>query len=93
MDLTEDYTANGHVCGIDRKNRDDLEIHRAKGHTAFHTDCSHCVKAKGVTHHRRRLAKDKLETEIQADFLFISMVGGTGEKDSSMKVLVLKEMY
>ena len=98
QDVTDDFTATGHVCGIDRKRKDELEIHRAKGHMPFHADCSHCVKAKGVSHHRRRVAKDKLQTEIQADFVFISMIGETvevfeGERESSLKVLALKEMY
>ena len=98
QDVTDDFNVTGHVCGIDRKNRDELEIHRAKGHMPFHADCSHCVKAKGVSHHRRRVEKNKLQTEIQADFVFISMVGETvevfeGERESSLKVLALKEMY
>ena len=58
----------GQIYGIDRKQLDELEVHRSKGHTPFHPQCEHCLKAKGVKQYRRR-NENKLETEIQADFL------------------------
>ena len=59
----------GQLCEIDRKQLDELEVHRCKGHTPFHPHCEHCLKAKGVKQHRRR-NENKVETEIQADFLY-----------------------
>lgn len=51
-----------------------------------------------MTQHRRRVAQDKLETEVQADFLYVSLVGQTvemckGEQNRTLRVLVLKEMF
>ena len=64
----------GHVHAVKRGNRDELEIHRAKGHMPFHLDCEHCIKAKGVHQHRRKTDKG-LNTEVAADFMFLSCVG------------------
>ena len=80
-----------------RGNRDELEVHRAKGHVPFHPDCEHCIKAKGVHQHRRKTDKG-LPTEVAADFMFLSCVGerisieesGSPNLDdrSSLKILV-----
>ena len=85
-----------------RGNRDELEVHRAKGHVPFHPDCEHCIKAKGVHHHRRKTDKG-LATEVAADFMFLSCVGerisieesGSPNLDdrSSLKILVVREAY
>ena len=96
VDHVSDLT--GQLCGLKGRHQDELEVHRAKGHMPFSADCSHCLKAKGMSQHRRRVAKDKLETEIQADFLFVSLVGEIvemfeGEQDRTLRVLVLKEMF
>ena len=67
--VTGSEVETGQLCGIDRKQLDELEVHRSKGHTPFHPQCEHCLKAKGVKQHRRR-NENKVETEIQADFLY-----------------------
>ena len=42
VDLGDSLTG-GHVCGIGGlKNRDELEVHRSKGHIPFHPDCERC---------------------------------------------------
>ena len=88
----------GHVSAVKRGNRDELEVHRAKGHVPFHPDCEHCIKAKGVHQHRRKTDKG-LATEVAADFMFLSCVGerisieesGSPNLDdrSSLKILVV----
>ena len=70
-----DSSVSGHVSAVKRGNRDELEVHRAKGHVPFHPDCEHCIKAKGVHQHRRKTDKG-LATEDAADFMFLSCVGG-----------------
>ena len=92
----------GHVSAVKRGNRDELEVHRAKGHVPFHPDCEHCIKAKGVHQHRRKTDKG-LATEVAADFMFLSCVGerisieesGSPNLDdrSSLKILVVREAY
>ena len=68
ISVTGTEVESGQICGIDRKQLDELEVHRSKGHTPFHPQFEHCLKAKGVKQYRRR-NENKLETEIQADFL------------------------
>ena len=87
----------GHVQAVKRGNRDELEIHRAKGHMPFHPDCEQCIKAKGVHQHRRKTDKG-LNTEVAADFMFLSCVGekiSVEEREShnSFKVLVVRESF
>ena len=85
----------GHVQAVKRGNRDELEIHRAKGHMPFHPDC-----AKGVHQHRRKTDKglNTEVTEVAADFMFLSCVGEKisveeRESQNSFKVLVVHESF
>ena len=65
---------NGHVAAVSQRTKEDLEVHRARGHVPYHPDCEHCVKSRGVTQHRRRSERG-LETEVVADFMFLDAVG------------------
>ena len=87
----------GQLFGLKRRNVDELHIHRAKGHMPFHPECEHCLKSKGVFQHRKRTEKG-LQSEIVADFMYLSGVGETiavEEQPSaaSVKVLVLRESF
>ncbi|CAE7278428.1 unnamed protein product [Symbiodinium sp. CCMP2592] len=87
----------GHVAVVSQKTKEDLEIHRAKGHMPFHPDCEHCLKSRGVTQHRRKSERG-VETEIVADFMFLDSSGETisvaeRQTSSSFKVLVLREAF
>ena len=89
--------ANGYVAAVPQRTKEDLEVHRARGHVPYHPDCEHCVKSRGVTQHRRRSEKG-LETEVVADFMFLDAVGesiGVVERQTggSIKVLVLREAF
>ena len=89
--------ANGHVAAVSQRTKDDLEVHRARGHVPYHPDCEHCVKSRGVTQHRRRSEKG-LETEVVADFMFLDAVGESisvveRQTGGSIKVLVLREAF
>ena len=87
----------GHVAVVSQKTKEDLEVHRAKGHMPFHPDCEHCLKSRGVTQHRRKSERG-VETEIVADFMFLDSSGETisvaeRQTSSSFKVLVLREAF
>ncbi|CAE7038113.1 unnamed protein product [Symbiodinium sp. CCMP2592] len=87
----------GHVAVVSQKTKEDLEIHRAKGHMPFHPDCEHCLKSRGVTQHRRKSERG-VETEIVADFMFLDSSGemisvAERQTSSSFKVLVLREAF
>ena len=89
--------ANGHVAAVSQRTKEDLEVHRARGHVPYHPDCEHCVKSRGVTQHRRRSEKG-LETEVVADFMFLDAVGESisvveRQTGGSIKVLVLREAF
>ena len=72
----------------------ELTAHRLRGHTPFEPTCLHCQKARGVHQHRRRTASG-LQTEIQADYFFISAEGqvSTERAPGSIKCLALKECF
>lgn len=53
---------------------EELQIHRIKGHNPFHPSCPDCIKAKGVSQHRRKTNRG-LETTVCADFMFLSCKG------------------
>ena len=58
------------VLKNNQRVRQSLEEHRNQGHFPFHEDCLSCSSAKSVTQRRRR-NKDKIYSEISADFFFI----------------------
>ena len=87
----------GHVAVLSRRTQEELEVHRTKGHVPFHPDCEHCVKSREVNRHRRRL-EHGLETEIVADFMYLSAAGESisvveRQSGDTMKILVLREAF
>lgn len=73
-----------------------LEQHRLQGHTPFDPRCVICARGKTVFQRRKR-TPDRLETEIQADFAFLTKRGELLEDDVNtegcFKVLVLTEVF
>ena len=92
-----------HVCGAEdegfgvhrltRASEEALQKHRMQGHVPFDPRCSLCARGKSVFHHRRRRA-NMLETEVQADFAFLTTRGEVVSEDApgTIKVLVLTEL-
>ena len=64
-----------------------------QGHVPFDPRCTLCARGKSVLHHRRRRA-NMLETEVQADFAFLTTRGEVVSEDApgTIKVLVLTEL-
>ena len=54
----------------------ELLAHKLRGHTPYMPWCVHCQKSKGVTHHRRRSADEKLQIVLAADFFYIDDLKG-----------------
>ena len=92
-----------HVCGAEdegfgvhrltRASEEALQKHRMQGHVPFDPRCTLCARGKSVFHHRRRRA-NMLETEVQADFAFLTTRGEVVSEDApgTIKVLVLTEL-
>ena len=82
------------VCPMTRAAEQALEQHRLQGHNPFDPRCVICARSKSVFQHRRR--KDQLlESELQADFGFVTQRGEiVNSEDEGMifKVLVLTEL-
>ena len=70
-----------------------LRQHRLQGHVPFDPRCLECAKGK-TTFQRRRRRENLLESELQADFAYISSRGELtdDEVDHCYKVLVLSEL-
>ena len=70
-----------------------LETHRMQGHIPYNPRCIICPCGKSTFQHRRR-REGTLETEIQADFGFLTTRGEmvNDEADGTFKVLVLTEL-
>ena len=70
-----------------------LRQHRLQGHVPYDPRCLECTKGKTTFQHRRR-KENLLESELQADFAFISSRGELtdDEVDHCYKVLVLSEL-
>ncbi|CAE7839740.1 unnamed protein product [Symbiodinium sp. CCMP2592] len=86
----------GNVSAMTVKMKEDLEVHRMRGHIPFMPGCPHCQKTRGVTQYRRGKEVGNRPAELQADFCFINLVTGTFVKDQpnapNMKILVMTEM-
>ena len=82
------------VCPLTRAAEQALEQHRLQGHDPFDPRCVICARSKSVFQHRRR--KDQLlESELQADFGFVTPQRGeivNSEDEGIFKVLVLTEL-
>ena len=71
----------------------ELEQHRNQGHTPHNPHCLECSRGRTTFAHRRR-SSDVIETEVQADFGFLSQEGEISEIEQSgaIRVLVLTEL-
>eukprot|EP00435_Cladocopium_sp_Y103_P024700 s2809_g6.t1 len=70
-----------------------LETHRMQGHVPHDPRCTICARGKSTFQHRRR-REGALETEVQADFGFLTTRGEMvdDEAEGTIKVLVLTEL-
>ena len=69
-----------------------LRQHRLQGHVPFDPRCLECAKGRTTFQHRRR-KENLLESELQADFAYLSNRGEvTEEVDRCFKILVLSEL-
>ena len=86
---TSVYTCNP----LTRASEQALQKHRMQGHIPFDPRCTICARGKSVFQHRRR-REGLLETEIQADFGFLTTRGElvSDEVEGNFKVLVLTEL-
>ena len=78
---------------LSRAAEADLERHRLQGHVPYDPRCTICARGKSTFHHRRR-QEGSLETEVQADFAFLTTRGEIVEEESenTIKILVLTEL-
>ena len=81
MDVDEDCSSSpmevGNVSAMTVKMKEELEMHRMRGHIPFMSECPHCRMTRGVTQHRRGKDVSNRPVELQADFCFINLVTGT----------------
>ena len=97
MDVDQEGSSSpmevGSVSAMTVKMKEELEIHRMRGHIPFMSGCPHCQKTRGVTQHRRGKDVGNRPVELQADFCFINLVTGTFAKDQpnapNIKILVM----
>ena len=70
-----------------------MERHRLQGHVPYAPRCTICARGKSTFHHRRR-REGALETEVQADFAFLTTRGEMVDEESenTIKILVLTEL-
>ncbi|CAE7236175.1 unnamed protein product [Symbiodinium sp. CCMP2592] len=100
MDVDQEDSSSpmevGNVSAMTVKMKEELEVHRMRGHIPFMPGCPHCQKTRGVTQHRRGKDVGNRPVELQADFCYINLVTGTFVKDQpnapNMKILVMTEM-
>ena len=78
---------------LSRAAESDLERHRLQGHVPYDPRCTICARGKSTFHHRRR-KEGSLETEVQADFAFLTTRGEVVDEESegTIKILVLTEL-
>ena len=83
---------SGTIFPLSKKAKQELEQHRNQGHTPHNPNCLECARGRGTFQHRRRNG-DTIESEIQADFAFLSQHGEISLEESSnaVKILVLTE--
>ena len=92
FDLSREDCSSGVFCPLSKAARAELEQHRNQGHVPHNPHCVECARGRGTHQHRRRDG-DTIETELQADFAFLSQTGEISdvEKQGAVKVLVLTE--
>ena len=77
---------------LTRASEEALQKHRMQGHVPYDPRCTICARGKSVFQHRRRRA-GLLETEIQADFAFLTTRGEVvSEETGNFKILALTEL-
>ena len=91
--LSVDVPEKGLIQPLSKAARSELEAHRNQGHTPHNPNCLECARGRTTFKHRRR-SGDVIESEVQADFGFISQHGEVSETESpgAIKVLVMTEM-
>ena len=84
---------NANLNPLSRAAEAALETHRMQGHVPFDPRCTICARGKSTFQHRRR-REGALETEVRADFGFLTTRGELveDEADGTIKVLVLTEL-
>ena len=84
---------SGMIQPLSKAARNELEDHRNRGHTPHNPNCLECARGRSTFKHRRR-SGDVIESEIQADFGFISQQGEVSEMETegAIKILVMTEM-
>ena len=93
VDLSCSVDGEGPVCPLSKAAKVELEQHRNQGHTPHNPHCLECSRGRTTFAHRRRNS-DTIETEVQADFGFLSQEGEISEIEQSgaIRVLVLTEL-
>ena len=92
IDLSHDLQTGGPCCPLSKAAQHELEQHRNQGHSPHNPNCTECAMGR-TTHQHRRRRGDMVESELQADFGFLSQHGECSEieRDGAVKVLVLTE--
>ena len=93
VDLSCAVESAGPVCPLSKAAKAELEQHRNQGHTPHNPHCLECARGRTTFAHRRRNG-DTIETEVQADFGFLSQEGEVSEVEQSgaIRILVLTEV-
>ena len=81
----------GNVCTVKRETGIDLEQHRRQGHWPFHSQCLECARGRSVFQHRRKRDGQR-ETEIQADFMFLSQKGELSTEETQNAIKTRKQI-
>ena len=70
----------------------ELAKHRMQGHTPYHPACKHCQVSHTVYQHRKK-ARGRIESEVVADFFFLSFTGEerVSVRRDNLRVLILVE--
>ncbi len=100
IDHKEVFEMSGPQCSpydlnvITRAQETELELHRQRNHYPFNPNCITCQRCRSVFQHRRR-TEDRLQTELQADFMYVSQVGEVtpNQSEHSKKILALYELH
>ena len=89
----QQHRLHGPLAPLTRAAEAALRQHRLQGHVPYDPRCLECSRGRTTFQHRRR-KENLLESELQADFAFISSRGELtdDEVDHCYKVLVLSEL-
>ena len=87
------HAVHGNLNPLSRAAEAALEAHRLQGHVPYDPRCTICARGKSTFQHRRR-REGALETEVQADFGFLTTRGELveDETDGTIKILALTEL-